>query len=211
MELADWLRLTPPVRRLQQDIQMVRVYIRAVGVLSCALAVVATLLLVAAMLVVCQMIAMRYVFRAPTIWQTDFVVFAATAAIFLGAPYVLMKGGHVGVDVVELMVGPKTRNRLRLIARLLGLFFCALMLAASWIHFHEAWTANWKHSSMWGPPLWVPLAALPIGFGMLCLQYTAEILKGLSGEARPDVGSIVEINAVGEATAVAAVTKEDSR
>lgn len=70
---------------------MLKAYSRAVGNASRGLAAVATALLIAAMLVVCQMIMQRYVFRQATIWQTDFVVFSATAAMFLGAPYVLLK------------------------------------------------------------------------------------------------------------------------
>lgn len=160
---------------------MVKVYIRTVGNLSRALAVLATGLMIAAMLVVCQMILMRYVFRLPTFWQNDFVVFAATAAMFLGAPYVLLKGGHVGVDVVELVVGEQARRRMRLVASLLGLSFCAIMLVATWIQFHDAWAGGWRHSSVWAPPLWIPLSALPVSFAMLCLQYIAEIAAQLSG------------------------------
>jgi hypothetical protein len=99
---------------------MLNPYILWVGRVSRLFAVIATALIVIAMLVVCQMILMRYVFRLPTIWQTDFVVFSATAAIFLGAPYVLLKGGHVGVDVVELMLGQQNRKRLRILGAMLG-------------------------------------------------------------------------------------------
>jgi TRAP-type C4-dicarboxylate transport system permease small subunit len=164
---------------------MVRLYIRSVGGLSRAFAIVATLLLIAAMLVVCQMIFIRYVFRAATIWQTDFVVFAATGAMFLGAPYVLLKGGHVGVDVVEMVVTERTRRAMRVVASLLGLLFCAIMAYASWLQFHEAWAGGWRHSSVWAPPLWIPVSALPLGFGMLCLQYVAQILVLLSGGVAP--------------------------
>ncbi|BCH32547.1 TRAP transporter small permease protein [Mesorhizobium sp. L-8-10] len=164
---------------------MVDGYVRAIAGLSRALAVLSTLLMIAAMLVVCQMIFMRYVFRLPTIWQTDFVVFSATAAIFLGAPYVLMKGGHVGVDVVEMLVADDARRYLRLVGSLLGLVFCLIMLVATWVQFHEAWVGNWKHSSVWGPPLWVPLAALPVGFAVLCLQYFAQILTFGRADAGP--------------------------
>lgn len=164
---------------------MVKAFIRGVGNLSRLFAVVATLLLVAAMLVVCQMILMRYVFRLPTIWQTDFVVFSATAAMFLGAPYVLMTGGHVGVDVIELMLKERTRARLRIVSSILGLIFCAIMLVATWIQFHDAWAGDWKHSSMWAPPLWIPLATLPLGFGLLCLQYVAQILALVATDEQP--------------------------
>ncbi len=165
---------------------MVHAYVRAVSGLSRALAVFATLLIIAAMLVVCQMILMRYVFRVATIWQTDFVVFSATAAMFLGAPYVLLKGGHVGVDVVDMMLGDAARRRLKTIGSLLGLAFCIIMLAASWIQFHDAWAGNWKHSSVWGPPLWIPLMALPVGFAALCLQYVAQILVLATSDAPLD-------------------------
>ncbi|MCF3642091.1 TRAP transporter small permease [Rhizobium sp. TRM95111] len=164
---------------------MVNAYMRVVGALSRALAVVSTLLIVAAMLVVCQMILMRYVFRLPTIWQTDFVVFSATAAMFLGAPYVLMKGGHVGVDVVEMLVSQRTRAGMKLLASALGLAFCVIMLIATWVQFHEAWLGNWRHSSVWAPPLWVPLSALPVGFAVLCLQYVAQILLLLTTGRAP--------------------------
>jgi TRAP-type C4-dicarboxylate transport system permease small subunit len=168
---------------------MVKAYIWAVGQLSRFFAIIATLLIIASMLVVCQMIFLRYVFTLPTIWQTDFVVFSATVAMFLGAPYVLLRNGHVGVDVVEMMVSARTRLWLQTIGSVLGLIFCLAMLAASWIQFHEAWTGNWRHSSMWAPPLWIPLSALPLSFALLCLQYSARLLelgKTLGGHWRPD-------------------------
>jgi len=164
---------------------MVKAFVQGVGNLSRLFAILATLLVIAAMLVVCQMIFMRYVFRLPTIWQTDFVVFSATAAVFLGAPYVLMTGGHVGVDVIELMVKERTRARMRIVSSLLGLIFCIIMLIATWVQFHDAWSGNWKHSSMWAPPLWVPLATLPVGFGLLCLQYVAQILALITADEKP--------------------------
>lgn len=161
---------------------MVKAYIWTVSQISRLFAFIATALLIASMLVVCQMILLRYAFNLPTIWQTDFVVFSATAAMFLGAPYVLLKGGHVGVDVVEMMVSAPIKRKLKFLGSLLGLLFCLIMLLAGWIQFHDAWAGDWKHSSVWAPPLWVPLLALPIGFGLLSLQYTAQILSLLTNQ-----------------------------
>jgi len=166
---------------------MIKVYIRIVATLSRALAVLATLLMLAAMLVVCQMILMRYAFQMPTVWQTDFVVFSATAAMFLGAPYVLLTGGHVGVDAVEMIVGPRTRYFMRVVASFLGLAFCIIMLIATWIQFYEAWEGDWRHSSVWAPPLWIPLSILPISFAMLCLQYIAKILHFITTIAPEEI------------------------
>jgi TRAP-type C4-dicarboxylate transport system permease small subunit len=162
---------------------MSRRFVRAVEALSRAGGIASALLLLTAMIVVCQMILLRYVFRAATIWQTEAVVFTATAAIFIGAPYVLLKGGHVGVDVIENIVSPRSGLRLKRIGAVLGLLFCLIMTVATGIHFLEAWQGDWTTPSVAAVPLWMPLAPMLAGFALLCLQYVAEIIK-LFGDAR---------------------------
>jgi TRAP-type C4-dicarboxylate transport system permease small subunit len=139
--------------------------------------VASVLLLVFAMVVVCQMILMRYVFRAATIWQTEAVVFGATAAIFLGAPYVLMTKGHVGVDFIQMLVRPRTRHRLDQAGAWLGLVFCCVMTAATGLHLFEALAGGWTTPSVAAVPLWMPLSPVVFGFALLSLQYVAEIIK----------------------------------
>ncbi len=161
---------------------MLRAFLWSVDRLSMIAALAAGLLLAAAMVVTVEMIFLRYAFRAPTIWQTDFVVFSATAAVFLGAPYVLLTRGHVGVDVIELMAAPPLRRALGLAGALLGLVFCLAMSVASLIFFHEAYVNEWRTSSVAAIVLWVPLLPLPLGFILLSLQYVAEIARRLTGE-----------------------------
>ncbi|QTL04554.1 TRAP transporter small permease [Aquabacter sp. L1I39] len=162
---------------------MTRLFLSAVDMLSKLAGVLAALMLVSAMLVTCQMIFLRYVFRAPTIWQTDFVVFTATAAVFLGAPYVLLTRGHVGVDVIEMVMPPGPRRLLGLIGAVFGLLFCLAMSVASLIFFHEAYVNEWRTSTVAAITLWVPLLPLPVGFVLLSLQYVAEIIRRVQGRA----------------------------
>jgi TRAP-type C4-dicarboxylate transport system permease small subunit len=170
---------------------MIRSFIAFSDGLSRIAGVVATVLLVAAMVVVSEMIFLRYVFRLPTSWQTDFVVFSATAAIFLGAPYVLLRKGHVGVDVIEMMLAEPARRRLRLLGSVLALVFCVVMLVTCASYVHEAYVGGWRHASMWAPRLWIPMLSLPVGFGLLSLQYLAEMLK-LIGPASAGGATAVE-------------------
>lgn len=165
---------------------MVSLFLRTVDLISKIAAVVAGLMLIAAMLVICEMIFLRYVFRAPTIWQTDFVVFSATAAMFLGAPYVLKTRGHVGVDVVELALPPGPRRLLAMLGALLGLLFAVLMTIASAMFFHEAYVNEWRTSTVAAITLWIPLLPLPVSFALLSLQYVAELVRRFCGadEAR---------------------------
>jgi TRAP-type C4-dicarboxylate transport system permease small subunit len=156
---------------------LARRFVSFVAFLSTAFGALSALLFAAAMLVICHMILIRYVLRAPTIWHTDFAVFAATAAVFLGAPYVLLKRGHVGVDVVETLVPKWTWGILRLAGNAFGLVFCVAMFVASGLFAHEAWANEWRTAGVWQIPLWIPSLPLPVGFALLSLQYVAEFVQ----------------------------------
>ncbi len=153
------------------------VYVRIVSQLSRAAAVLAILLMAAAVLVVSEMVFMRYVLRASTIWQTEFVIYALVAATFLGSPFVLLEKGHVNVDILVDAAGPRGALAMQIIAGLIGLTFCALLAWSGWLYFHEAWVGRWTTETVWALPLWIPLLPLPAGIGLLCLQYVAELFK----------------------------------
>ena len=152
-------------------------YVRIVSSLSKLGGLIAMVLLAAAVVVVCQMIFMRYVLNASTIWQTEFVIYSLMAATFIGSPYVLMLKGHVGVDLLPTVLPPRARFWLELVAALLSLGFCALLAWSGWTYLEEAWTGGWRTQTVWALPLWMPLLPLPTGIGLLCLQYVAEMIK----------------------------------
>jgi TRAP-type C4-dicarboxylate transport system permease small subunit len=153
--------------------------------LSQACGAVAAGLLVAATLVVCQMVVMRYFLGASTVWQTEFVIYAIVASTFIGAPYVLLYKGHVNVDLVPHYVAYRTRFVLALIGSLVSLSFCLLVAAYGGHYFYEAWAGGWRTETVWALPLWIPLLSLPLGMGMLSLQYVADILCLLTGREAP--------------------------
>lgn len=158
-----------------------RTFVRVIDRLSEVLGAISMMLLDSAVLVVCQMILMRYVFRASTIWQTEFVIYALVAATFLGSSYVLLHRGHVGVDFFPTMIGGTGKLILELLGGLVSLAFCAVLAYSGWTYFHEAWAHNWTTDTVWALPLWIPLLPLPVGIGMLCLQYVAELIKLVQG------------------------------
>ena len=152
-------------------------YVRIVSQISRAAAVVALALVAAAVLVVSEMVFMRYVLKASTIWQTEFVIYALVAATFIGSPFVLMEKGHVNVDILITSAPPRGALALQIISGLIGLTFCALLAWSGWLYFHEALTGRWTTETVWALPLWIPLLPLPTGIGLLCLQYVAELIK----------------------------------
>lgn len=160
-------------------------FVEAVRLLSRLSGAVAILLILASLVVICQMIFVREVMGQSSIWQTEFVIFALVAATFIGAPYVLLTRGHVNVDLVPLLVGHKTRVALALLAAVLSLVFCLVILWSSVGWWHEAFTRNLLTNSMWRARLWIPYLSVPVGMGLLSLQYVADIWALLTGRDMP--------------------------
>jgi len=155
----------------------IAVYVRWIDRLSQACGAVAIALIMASVLVVSQMVFVRYVLNASTVWQTEFVIYALVAATFLGSPYVLLHKGHVNVDILVGEGRSGVRFYMKRLADLVGILFCAMLAWSGWEHFHEAWAGNWTTDTVWALPLWIPLLPLPVGIGIMVLQYIAEIIK----------------------------------
>lgn len=160
--------------------------VRFVRGLSTFFGIVAAAALIAACVVVCQMVFVRYVLGTSTIWQTEFVLYAIVAATLLGSPYVLATRGHVNVDLLSHYLGPRARRVLEAVSALLGIAFCVLLAQSGWRYFEEAWTEGWVTESVWAPPLWIVLLPLPLGIGLLSLQYLVDIVCLVTGHAAND-------------------------
>jgi TRAP-type C4-dicarboxylate transport system permease small subunit len=160
-------------------------FIGAVAWLSQAGGIAAVALLLAAVLVICQMVFVRYVLQASAVWQHEFVTFSLIGATFIGAPYVLLTRGHVYVDLVPHYLGTRGRFALALLAGLISLVFCATLAGYGFAFWYQAWSRDWHAETVWRPPLWIPYFAVPLGMGLLTLQSLAGILALLTGREAP--------------------------
>jgi TRAP-type C4-dicarboxylate transport system permease small subunit len=147
-----------------------------------------------AVVVVCHMVFVRYVLNQSTIWQTDLITYCITAATFIGSPYVLMTRGHVNVNVLPLHLRPRGRLALALFAGIMSFAFCAVMTVMTFLFWKEAWDNRWVSDTMWRARLWIPYASMPIGLGLLTLQYVIDIADLIRGRQLP-----FDIPAEGEA------------
>lgn len=160
-------------------------YIQFVTNISKLCGIVAALMILISVLVVCQMVWVRYVLEASSIWQTEFVTYLLVSATFIGSPYVLLTRGHVNVDLIPLYIRHQWRLRLALFASVLSLAFCLLITVMGFEFWYEAWEAGWVSDSIWEVRLWIPYFSLPFGFLILSLQYIADILSLIRGEEMP--------------------------
>ncbi len=160
-------------------------FIRAVRRLSQLCGFVAAALIGVAVLVVCEMVFVRYGLNQNTIWQTDFVTYSLVAATFVGSPYVLMIRGHVNVDIVPHYLRRRARFWLALSSGLITLAFALVMTWLTYEFWTEAWDNKWVSDTMWRARLWIPYASMPIGLGLLSLQCLADVLALATGREVP--------------------------
>lgn len=160
-------------------------FIKLVAAISRLCGIVAALMVLVSVLVVGQMVWVRYVLEGSSIWQTEFVTYLLIAATLIGSPYVLLTRGHVNVDLIPLYVGHRLRLVLAFIAAAISLGFCLIIAWYGYKLWYEAWENNWLSETVWGVRMWIPYAAMPIGFGVLSLQYIADILSLATGRDMP--------------------------
>ncbi len=160
-------------------------YIRAVAFLSRAAGVFAAFLIGIAVLVICDMVIERYILNRTTIWQIDVVTYCIVSATFVGSAYVLMTRGHVNVDVLPLYLGPRARYWFALAPSLSPSPSCSCCSCS-------APPIGIRPGSTIGTPTrcgardyGFPYLAMPIGLGLLVLQYAAELMSLLTGRAPP--------------------------
>ena len=150
--------------------------------LSFAAGVVAAILIAAAIVIVCQMVFIRYVLVESAAWQTEVVTFSLVAATLLGSPWVLRERGHVSVELVTAYSSPQARRVMLMMADAVVFIFAAIMFWKGLELTLEAYEGSWTTDSIYEFPLWIPYASMPIGFGLLALQSIACLIKVARGE-----------------------------
>lgn len=160
-------------------------FIRAVTFLSRAAGVVGALLIAAAVLVICDMVVERYILNLTTIWQIDAVTYCIVGATFISSPYVLMTRGHVNVDILPLHLDQRARYWLALATSAVALVFTVSLFILCAAYWYEAYSQGWLSNTVWRARLWIPVLSMPVGLGLVILQYVVEIYCVATGRTSP--------------------------
>jgi len=160
-------------------------FIRGVTLASRIAGAIAAGLIALGVLVIVDIVIERYFLNHTTIWQLDVVTYSIVSATFIGSAYVLMTRGHVNVDVLPLHLGPRGRYRLALFTTLLAVGFCVVLFVLCTAYWYQAWAGNWRSDTVWRARLWIPYSAMPVGLGLLVLQYVVELVCLVTGRSAP--------------------------
>jgi TRAP-type C4-dicarboxylate transport system permease small subunit len=127
--------------------------------------------LVAAGILICVDVALRYVFNHPILGSIEIIEYALVYITFLGASWAVPRGAHIDIDVcVQAM--PKSWQRI--CALLSNLISLGVALVLTIFGATTTWTAYARH--MFKPtvleiPTWIVLVIIPIGSALLALRF----------------------------------------
>lgn len=160
-------------------------FLRIVAAISTVAGWISAGMIVAAVLITCQMIYVRFVLNGSTVWQTEAVVYLVIGATLVGLAYVQRLRGHVNVDLIPLALPPRVRFGMCIVTLSLSILIVGVMLFYGYEYWHFAWDRGWRSDTVWGVKLWIPYLALPVGFGLLLLQLLADLVAVLTGVDKP--------------------------
>ena len=162
---------------------------RRFGALIDALAVVASLLLLAMMLVICGDVLLRNVavpgLPAGLAWSNEISELMLYLLTMLAAPWLLREGRHIRVDIVLRVLPSKLAYACEWIADILGLGCCLWMVwygGAAAVRSHASAAQSIKTLVM---PEWWFMAPLPVCFGLLAIEFGFRMRRLAAAEAKP--------------------------
>jgi TRAP-type C4-dicarboxylate transport system permease small subunit len=147
----------------------------AVWAISIGVASISALLLLFVFIIIQYEVVMRFVFNAPTDWTNEVSTFVISWVGFLGAGYVLRLGRQLEIDVITMRLSAKSHRILGTSSDIGGAIFSAYTAYLGYEFVRVAWLMNATSASELDTPLWIPYLTIPIGFGVLALEFVTRI------------------------------------
>lgn len=124
-------------------------------------------------------VVLRYLFRAPTIWQYDISYMLGGSIIILGAGYVHLERKHVRVDILYNWFSPRTRLLIDVCFTVLCFFplITALIYSSVQHAVHAYQVKEFSEVGFWRPLMWPFRSIIPVGLSVLWLQGVANFVR----------------------------------
>jgi len=138
------------------------------------------LLLAAMTLVTFAQVVARYVFNYSFTWALELTTVLFAWMIFLGIPYGVRIGSHIGVDALVKALGPKAARVAGATAAALCIVYSAILLAGSWAYVAKMHSIGIEMEDL-PVPQWAPRAILVFCFALLLLRFGQVLWRIMSG------------------------------
>ena len=153
--------------------------------LNSVMAVLSSLAIAGAGIVLTWEVAGRYFFSIPSDWQDELSTFLLIGATFASAAWIQARRGHVAIDALTHILPSGIDHVRRVLADLLSFLFVAFFAWKSVTLLLEALADGQTTPSAWGPPLWIPYGCMAIGMILLSLQLLLQVLGSRHQDTQP--------------------------
>lgn len=160
---------------------MIQAVLQRIDRLSVWVAKGVTLAVFAMVVTIAYDVILRYVFRAPTVWQYDTSYMLGGSVIILGSAYVHLKRRHVRVDLIYNRFSPRVRLILDAVFTLLFFFplITGLIIVSTGYAIHAYQVKEFSEVGFWRPLMWPFRAVIPVGLAVLWLQGVANFIRDM--------------------------------
>ena len=148
--------------------------------LICAILGACLLFLIAA--IICFEVLVRALGGASRLWVIEVSEYALLFITFLGAPYLLEKNAHVLMDLLYNSFAGKTRLLVQGLNAAIGLTACAILTVIGVQVVLEQFEVGVREVTVMRPLSWWITAALPLGMGLMSVQFLNQLLRTFRGE-----------------------------
>jgi TRAP-type mannitol/chloroaromatic compound transport system permease small subunit len=119
----------------------------------------------------------RYFFESPTIWVHELCGYLFAAYIALTGGWVLLKKGHVAVDIIYQYFPERLKYTADIIVSIVALFMFTVLFWQGYKFAWHAFVTNQHSHTLFAPLLWPVKILLPLGSLFFILQIFADMGK----------------------------------
>ena len=149
------------------------------------LAWLSALLILAMSLWITYDVATRNLFGWASPWAFDLSEYSLVWMTFLAAPWILLRDGHVRVEILVDSLSPVTQRAIGVVVSVLGLIVCAILAWRTGIAAVEYAQNDVRMGRIWNVPRIYPYVVVPLGSAALALAFVVRLLTYL-GERDPE-------------------------
>lgn len=132
--------------------------------------------------IICFEVTVRAFGGASRLWVIEVSEYALLFITFLGAPYLLEKNAHVLMDLVYNSFSGWTRLAVQAVNAAIGLLACAILTAVGIQVVLEQFEVGVREVTVMRPLSWWITASLPLGMGLMCIQFIDQLVRTIRGE-----------------------------
>lgn len=131
--------------------------------------------LLAAFAVMSVQIFLRYVLNDSLIWSEEAARYLLIAIAFLGCATGCRKACHIRIDVIDLVLPPRSRRTLLLAVDAIVLFYVAYV---AWLAIEIIPILGRQPSTAMRMPMWIAYGVIALGFALAALRIVLARLPG---------------------------------